>query len=233
MSDIAKVVEKCLHIKGLIRLKPYIKLNCEYLSQCVLWDYIRTNKHQVTVFGDDCWYSQGNKLSVTFYGIKAEYQYQLKAMTIGMYTQGSGEGMDPLSWASIIRIITTLKHLAKWFQRYQINSFSDFQSVPELKLRNIIIELVRSSNLQKHPSFAQSIFSAIHWIKAYGLVKSDLFFELINEYFMPFTLIISERRNKHSIIPVQIMKQVLNTCEKHILEAEDIFDKWGSRDFPL
>ncbi len=228
MNDIAKAVEKSLIVSGLIRLKPFDEVDFEHLSPLILWDYIRTNQHQVTVFNDNSWFSEGNKLSITFNGIKDEFQYQLKAMTLGMYTQGSGEGMEPLSWATIRKNIAALKRLAKWFNRYKINSFSDFNNIPELKLRNIIVELVRDSNLQKHPSFAQSLLSSIYWLKVYGVVESDLFFELMNEYFIPFTLLKNKRRNKHSIIPVQIMKRVLKTCEKHILAAESVFNDWCS-----
>jgi len=194
MSEIADAIEKCLHIDGLIRLNPYESVNLDDLSPCVLWDYLRTNKHQLTVFGDDSWYSQGNKLTITFNDIGPEYQYQLKAMTIGIYTQGAREGGDPLGWATIRQVIGDLKRLAKWLQRYQINSFSDIYSVPELKLRNIIIELVQNSNLQKHPSFSLSILTAIKWLNLYGVVESNVFFELMNEYFFPFTLLKSERK---------------------------------------
>jgi integrase len=227
MIDIAKAVEECLHIDGLIRLKPYDNESCEYLAPLVLWDYIRCNKHQVTAFDNDSWYSQGNNLSITFIDINPQFQYQLKAMTLGMYTQGAGEGGEPLSWRTIRFLIGNLKRLAKWFQRYQINSFSDIHHIPELKLRNIIIELVQDSNLQKHPSFAQSLLSAIYWLKLYKVVELGLFFEFMNEYLAPFTLLKIERKKKHSIIPVQIMKQVLNISEKHILAAEGVFDDWS------
>ena len=122
MSDLAKAVEECLVISGVIRLKPYEKIDWKCLMPLVLWDSIRSNQHQVTVFNDNYWYSQGNKLSITFNGIEGEFQYQLKAMTLGMCTQGSSEGMDPLSWVTIRRIIATLKRLAKWFKQYKINS---------------------------------------------------------------------------------------------------------------
>jgi integrase len=226
MSGIAKAVEECLIISGYIRLKSYEKIDCKSLAPLILWDYIRSNQHQMTVFDDNSWYSQGNKLSITFNDIDGEFKYQLKAMTLGMYTQGSAEGMEPLSWVTIRRNIANLKRLAKWLKRYNINSFSDINNVPELKLRNIIVELIQVSNLQKHPSFAQSLLSAIYWLQVYGIVKSNSFFELMNEYFMPFTLLKSERRNKHSIIPVQIMKQVLKSCEKHIEAAEGVIDDW-------
>lgn len=114
MSGIAKAVEECLIISGDIRLKSYEKIDYKSLAPLILWDYIRSNQHQMTVFDDNSWYSQGNKLSITFNDIDGEFKYQLKAMTLGMYTQGSAEGMEPLSWVTIRRNIANLKRLAKW-----------------------------------------------------------------------------------------------------------------------
>jgi len=226
MTGIAVVVEECLIIDGVIRLKPFEKVRCESLKSVVLWDFIRTNKHQITCFSDPSWYSQGNKLSVTFNGLTPEFEYELKAMTLGLYTQGSGQGMEPLSWLSIRRLIANLKRLSSWLQSYKINSFSGIEVVPELKLRNIILDLVQTADLQKHPSFAMSILSAVYWLKKYDVVESKAFFELMNEYFSPFILLVKERRNMHSVIPVRIMKQVLKTCEKHVVKTEKAFDGW-------
>lgn len=226
MSGIAKAVEECLIISGYIRLKPYDEIDYKRLAPLILWDYLRSNQYQLTLFGDNSWYSQGNKLTITFNDIDDEFKYQLKAMTLGMYTQGSAEGMEPLSWLTIRRNIATLKRLAKWLKRYNINSFSDINNVPELKLRNIIVELIQASNLQKYPSFSESLFSAIYWLKLYGIVESDSFFELMNEYFKPFSLLRNERRSKHSIVPVRIMKRVLKSCENHIEAVEGMIDNW-------
>lgn len=226
MSDIAKVVEQCLIINGDIQVRPYSASNAEYLKSLMLWSFIRSNKHQFTIFSDDSWYSQGNKLAITFVDLTDEFKYQLKALTLGMYTQGKAEGMDSLSWLSIRMVISNLKRLAKWLQQYNIYSFTSIQKLPELKLRNIITELVQYSNLQKHPSFAQSILTAIYWLKLYGMVDSTLFFKLMSEYFMPFSLLKKERRNKHSIIPIQIMKQVLKISERQVIDAEKVLGDW-------
>tara|TARA_R110001583_G_scaffold188966_1_gene351555 strand:- start:2535 stop:4529 length:1995 start_codon:yes stop_codon:yes gene_type:complete len=226
MTGIADAVEACLDIDGLIRVKAYQKIQEQDLAPLVQWQYLRKNKRQETLFGDDSWYSEGNNLSVTFNGIGSEYKYQLKALTLGMYTQGNGQGMEPLSWASIRRNISNLKRLVIWLEQYEINSFTTINQVPELKLRNIIVDLVRASNLREHPSFARSLLTAIYWLKMYGLVELDAFFDLMNEYFIPFTFLAKARRNKHSIIPIQIMKQILKTSETHIEEAEKVFDDW-------
>ncbi len=226
MSDTFTAINHCLKVDGLIHLLPYDEKRVELLSSIMLWNFIRLNKEQKTLFGDDSWLSEGNKLSVTFNGVGAEFQYQLKALTLGMYTQGSGQGMDPLSWETIRRNISNLKRLAKWLEGYGIKSFSVLGSLPELRLRNIIIELVRVSNLQKHPSFAQSLLTAIYWLKRYSVIKNELFFDLTNEYLMPYTLLKKQRRNKHSIIPIQVMKQALKLCEVHLNVAEQIIDDW-------
>jgi hypothetical protein len=48
----------------------------------------------------------------------------------------------------------------------------------------------------------------------------------MNEYFLPFTLLAKERRNKHSVIPIQIMKQVLKASEEHVDAAEKLIADW-------
>ena len=143
-----------------------------------------------------------------------------------MYTQGSGQGMEPLSWRTIKHVISNLKRLAIWLQKYKIASFDELQELPELKLRNIILSLVQSVNLQKHPSFAQSLLYATYWLKTYALVTNDYFYILMNEYLTPFTLLKKERRNKHAIIPTRIMKQVLIDSEEHVECAEKAFEHW-------
>ena len=228
MKGISTAVEACLKIDGLISINPYSSSIDAELTPLVLWQYIRSNKKQITLFGDDSWYSQGNNLSVTFNGVGSKYQYQLKALTLGMYTQGSGQGMEPLAWSSIRITIANLKRLAKWLERYGIESFDDLYQLPELRLRNIILDLVQASDLQKHSSFAQSLLNAIYWLKLYSVVKNEQFYDLMNEYFLPFTLLKKERRNKHSVIPIQIMKQVLKASEEHVNAAEKIIDNWHS-----
>tara|TARA_Y100001968_G_C19436870_1_gene760226 strand:+ start:2069 stop:3394 length:1326 start_codon:yes stop_codon:yes gene_type:complete len=228
MTGISTAVDACLKIDGLISINPYSSPIHAELTPLVLWQYIRSNKKQITLFGDDSWYSQGNNLSVTFNAVGPKYQYQLKALTLGMYTQGSGQGMEPLAWTTIRRNIANLKRLAKWLERYGIESFGDLDKLPELRLRNIILDLVQASDVKKHPSYAQSLLSAIYWLKLYSVVKSEPFFDLMNEYFFPFTLLKKERRNKHSVIPIQIMKQVLKASEEHVNAVEKIIDKWQS-----
>lgn len=226
MTGISTAVDASLKVDGLISINPYTLTSDVQLAPLILWQYIRSNKKQVTLFGDDSWFSQGNNLSVTFSGVGAKYQYQLKALTLGMYTQGSGQGMEPLAWTTIRRNIANLKRLAKWLERYNIESFNDLDKLPELRLRNIIVDLVQASDVKKHPSYAQSLLSAIYWLKLYSVVKNEQFYDLMNEYFLPFTLLKKERRNKHSVIPIQIMKQVLKASEEHINAAEKIIDKW-------
>jgi len=226
MTGIGIVIEQSLIIDGEIRLKPFSKENNESLQSVILWDFIRINKRQITCFSDYSWFSEGNKLSISFNGLSPEFCYELKAMTLGMYTQGSGEGMEPLSWMSIQKIIGHLRRLAVWFQSYKINSFEGLQAVPELRLRNIILDFTQQAELQKHPSFSVSILSAIYWLKAYALVESERFFELMIEYFSPYSFLKKERQLKHSIIPVRIMKEVLKTCDRHLIKTEEDYVGW-------
>ncbi|WP_166419823.1 hypothetical protein [Pseudoalteromonas sp. Z1A8] len=228
MTEISTAVDGCLKIDGLISINPYTSTIDVQLAPLVLWQYIRSNKRQITLFGDDSWYSQGNNLSINFNGVGVKYQYQLKALTLGMYTQGSGQGMDPLAWSTIRRNIANLKRFGKWLERYSIESFDDLDKLPELRLRNIILDFVQASDLKKHPSYAEALRAAIYWLKLYSVVKNEQFYNLMNEYFFPFTLLRKERRNKHSVIPTQIMKQVLKASEEHINVVEKITDNWHS-----
>ena len=233
MTGISNAVDTCLKIDGVISVNPYTLTSDAELTTLVLWQYIRSNKKQITLFGDDSWHSQGNNLSVTFYGVGPKYKYQLKALTLGMYTQGSGQGMEPLAWSTIRRNIANLKRLAKWLERYGIESFDSLDQLPKLRLRNIILDLVQASGVKKHPSYAESLRAAIYWLKLYSVVKSEPFFDLMNKYFLPFTLLKKERRNKHSVIPVQIMKQVLKASEEHVNAVEKIIDNWHSLQIKL
>lgn len=73
MSDTFTAINHCLKVDGLIHLLPYDEKRVELLSSIMLWNFIRLNKEQKTLFGDDSWLSEGNKLSVTFNGVGVEF----------------------------------------------------------------------------------------------------------------------------------------------------------------
>lgn len=146
MTGIAEAVEQCLTIEGNIRIKPFSKAQKDKLNQITLWDYLKTKQRKITKFSDPTWHSEGNTLSISFIGVTPEFGYHLRALTLGMYTQGSGQGMDPLSWLSIRRTIENLKRFVIWLQEYKINSFEDLESLAELKLRNIIVSVIQKAN---------------------------------------------------------------------------------------
>ncbi len=226
MTGIAIAVDACLEIDGLIRIKPFESQKVESLSYLKLWHYIRTNKEQLTTFGTDTWYSEGNKLAITFTDVHPYYKYELKALTLGMYTHGSSQGKEPLSWSTVRNNIISLIRLAKWLTRYGISSFSELNEISSLRIRNVIVEFVHHNNLQKHASYATSIITAINWLKLYGIVVSEEFFEVTDEIFSPYTIIKKQRRNKHSVIPVRILKKILQDCESTIEDTEAILDRW-------
>ena len=144
MTEISKAVDACLKINGEISLNPYNAERFESLKSLVLWRYMRSNKEQITLFSDNSWFSDGNKLAITFNDIGTQYQYQLKALALGMFTQGSSQGMDPLAWSTIRRNIAVQKRLAKWLELYDIHNFSELEFLPELRLRNIVLDLVKA-----------------------------------------------------------------------------------------
>ena len=180
----------------------------------------------ITKFGDESWRSPGNKLSITFTDATPKLAYQLKAMALGMYTQGAGEGMEPLSWPTIRRSIANLKRFGAWLKRYDVYGLDELNDLPGLRFRNIIHEMVQHMNMEKSPSVAQSLLTAMYWVRIYGLIENTSVFDVINEYLMPYTALKEQRRNKHAIIPPRILKILLNKSEAQVIKADAAFDSW-------
>jgi hypothetical protein len=53
MTGISIAVDTCLKIDGVISINPYTLTSDVQLAPLVLWQYIRSNKKQTTLFGDD------------------------------------------------------------------------------------------------------------------------------------------------------------------------------------
>lgn len=226
MTGIAKVVDQTLIIDGVIRLRAFDENRMDEINAVLLWDYLGANRQHITKFGDETWRSPGNKLAITFTDATPKLAYQLKAMALGMYTQGTGEGMEPLSWSTIRHLIGNLKRFGTWLERYDVYGLDELNELPELRFRNIIHEMVLHMKIEKKPSIAQSLLTAMYWVRIYGLIENTHVFEVINEYLTPYTLLKEQRRNKHAIIPPRILKILLSESEAQVIKADAAFESW-------
>ena len=226
MSEIYKAIDETLRIDGIIRLRPFDEKILSKLNDRVLWDCLRSSGRHVTLFGNDTWYSDGNNLTICFVGLTRKYSYQLKSLVLGLYTQGAGEGMEPLSWGTIRHIVTTMKRFLKGLQKEGIHSLDEVAGLPDLKVRNLLQRIVPSKTLRNHPSYAEALLSSAYWMKVYGIVEKPSFFKILQDYLKPFACLKKERQKRHVIVPVRILKLALGRCENEIELARKVFDDW-------
>jgi len=227
MTGVSDAVDLTLVIGESMRVNPYqIELMVK-LNSLLLWDFTRINTHSKTKFGDDRWYSAGNKSSVTFYNCSPKLTYQLKSLALGMYTQGIMEGGTPLSWNTIGHLISNLKRFGKFIGKYKIFGLDELDDIGDLKIREIIREMVVDMKMNEHPSVATAILKAMYWVRAYQICTNPIVYEVMKEYLKVFELLKKERQNKHPVIPPRIMNIILHKSELQFGRVEEIFETWS------
>ncbi|MEY3880467.1 MAG: hypothetical protein RIQ94_1263 [Pseudomonadota bacterium] len=227
MTGLDYAVDLTLIINGSIKIKPYQADLMQTLNSVHLWDHIGLNEHHKIDFGCEKWLSPANKSTLTFYGCKPKLAYQFKSLALGMYTQGTAEGMSTLAWNTICHIISNLKRFGIWIAKYGLLGFDELDHLDELKIRNIIREMVVDMKMHEHPSVADALLKAMYWTKAYQLISNPCVYQLMNEYLGPFVLLKKSRRNKHSIIPPRILKKLLIQSELQVEKAQQMFEPWS------
>ena len=227
MTGISNAVDLSLIIDGSISIKPYSIGVMWHLNSIQLWEYMGVDQHHKIKFGDETWCSPGNTDSLSFSGTTPKFAYQLKSLALGMYTQGISQGGKPLAWSTICHLISNLKRFGCLIaSKYNISGIDELDSLEELKLRNIICEMIRSMKINKYPSVAIALLKAFRWTSGYNLITNSSVYNLMNEYLRPFSLLKNERRLKHSIIPPRILKILLLEAELQVEKAQKVFNLW-------
>jgi len=227
MTELSHAVDLALVINGRVSIKPYDTETVSILNAIDLWEFDDAFSHHITKFGDDSWKSAANHQAVTFNKCTPKLKFQLKAMTLGMHTQGAGEGMVPLSWVTIRNDISILKRFGCWlYSEYGISGLDELDHWEELKTRNMILKLVSEYKLKESPGVAVAFLASIYWVRTYKLINSPSIYDLVDEYLQPYVSIAKARKNKHSIIPPRILKIVLNKSELQIEKSQQAFKLW-------
>jgi len=226
MKGIADAVDLSLIIDGSILVKPYQASSMSTLNAIQLWDYLGLNQHRQIKFGDESWCASGNKSSVTFYDASPKLAYQLKALALGMHTQGIREGGRPLSWKTTGHLISNLKRFGCFVAKYGMNGLDELNDINELKMRHIIREMIVSMEMNKHPSTAVAILKTMYWVRAYQLIVNPAVHVLMIEYLRPFNALKKQRQNKHAIIPPRVLENILSESEFQVEKARQMFEPW-------
>jgi len=228
MTDLAYAVELSLEINGAIRVKPYKENVMPILNAIDLWEFDDINCHKITKFGDQTWKLEEGSLQTSFKECSPKFAFQLKAMTLGMYSQGAGEGMVPLSLKSIGNVISRLKRFGCWiYCKYGLSGLDELNSLEELKIRNIINELISDFKINEYPSLSLSLLNSMNWAHTYQLITTPYIHDLMKEILSPYILLAKERHNKYSIIPPRMLKIVLTEAELHVEKSQQFFSPWS------
>ncbi|NNN59236.1 hypothetical protein FKN08_24380 [Vibrio sp. 1-2 (7-a)] len=226
MTDMYSVLGQILDVDGHIRIRPYNPLVEEGLKSAVLWKTKKTSGVHTSHYGDDFWTAPGEKQNITFHNTFGELGHELRALALGMLKHGAGEGMTPLKWNTTHRIIRSSKRFGIWLKEQNIMSLSSLDSLPLLRLRNLLENFLLKNEAIKHVHVAQEISSCLYWWRQYGIVISEKHVDVLTEILAPYIAKKSDYRQKHAVIPTRVMKILLKECEFKLIQAEKFFNQW-------
>lgn len=225
--SVASVLTQTLTGSGNYCVIPYSSELFEKIAKNIIWS--GSDKYgflREVRFEDLIWKPIGEKIGTAFEEIPTQFEYELKILTLAIYTNGVGEGMPPLKWSTTVCGIRKLKYLATLFSSMGLKSFSDLATMNPLKLRNIFLKIVEISELKNKPSFTASMKTSIRWLWHYGFIsirETEIFDELtlttINQY----------KKNgaiQHSIIPTRIMKALIFSVTSEIERIKPSINAW-------
>lgn len=225
-NDLSFVIEQVLEIDGLIKLREISHLQIENLALIQLWVTKTKNGGRPVFFGNDVWTRGDQYQSVTFSGLSEKLVIQSKSLFLGMITHGAAQGNDPIKWSTATVVLSHFKRFGTWLNSKGINSIEELDKQPLLKVRNLVRSYLHDVQVDKHPSVAIGLSSAIYWSQTYSLLNSSEVIEIFRNLLAPHIKRNIENRQKHSIIPTRIMTLIIKKCSKKLKSALKHFEEW-------
>lgn len=222
MSDLNKITSTIINVSNNISVKEQSASDVNELSQLVLWD-TPTPDEKPIVFGGKYFRQSPKEKGLIIDTGSLLFDYELKSIMVAALHLGIVEGGTPYKWKSVASRIRTLKAFCSFLSAKSYSSFRELSKLPELKLRNLIMDFLNAPKSNggmeqgKYTSAAKTVREALTFLHVYGLVDSSLLAPLVDELTISkITKHEEQHRLKHSIIPTGVMKSVIESSTSYI-----------------
>ncbi|MCU8072112.1 hypothetical protein [Shewanella sp. SM32] len=226
-----KIIDLIEHISesdetGLIKIKPFIKIDYERIKKTVIYsmESVNSNRHGDITFDDDVW--RNRIRSINFSTLSSALKYEVKSAFLLANFIGVFEGGKGIKFSSVCHQAYPLINFSQLLQNYGINSITDFNSLPNLVIRNYFIKFIKDKLILKNSllSFKSRFFEDK---LNYGLFTENsltILYEVLDKFDISF-----ERQNRpisYPIVPSDLLKNVIAECENKISNAKKIIEGW-------
>lgn len=225
--NIATILNESLKGRGSFEIKPFSQDRWNIIADLIVWE--GSDKYgfaREVRFSDLNWRPINESKSIESFNVGREYEYELKVLLLSLYTNGTGEGMRPLKWATLIPLIRGLCFLAKELSSNNILSYSEFHTIEGLRLRNILLSIFQKNDFYSKFGFCDKLNKSIYWLECYGLLK-ERDAELFRELLLPIlTVYKSKVKRKHPLIPVDVLMKLIKSVHNEIEHLKPFIEKW-------
>lgn len=227
-NDLQLILERISHSDGAVKLNDLSEKQIQYINDLVMYRYqTQTDPDNVVRFGDKLFRPKDKIKGVSINTGNNLIDYQIKsimllAMHIGLREGGGVMKFSTLSGRARI-LIKFYKFVSK---NYNLKSFFDFSEMNVIKSRTIILHFLMSPKASggmecsSFPSNAKSTMDALKNLTIYDLAKDD-FLQALREICSPRVKDAESEEIRHSVIPTQIMKQVVRDSIDYLGRSQE------------
>jgi hypothetical protein len=237
-TDLLSIIETISCADGSITLNDLSNSQIYQLNDLVVYKYpVKGNSNHYIKFSDKLFRVPNAGKGIVVNSGNPLIDYQVKSIVLLLMHSGTKEGGEVYKWSTVYQRARKLLLFANFIATdYQINSFFSLSSMPEIKLRTILLDFLNSPESKGgldyfvHPSSAKALIDSLKFLSFYGLA-SDVFYDLLVEICRPRISESKSTRLKHTVVPTQIMKMVIKesvdymcNCKKRLPDLTRLFE---------
>ncbi len=233
-TDITEILDTIASIDGAIAIRNLAPDAIAALGDKVVFSFSdRREPNYVCLFGGDSFRAEGQLEQLNLGTGHPQFDYEIKAIFLLLWHVGIQEGGRPLKWTTIRSRISALRRFGLYCANRRLKSFRDLNSLPELKLRNLLNGFLNddddgSAGWLTSPDTTGNYAAAraaLGWLKSYGFVSAVEFSNLLDNLTLPGIAEKSTNRRRHSIVPTGVLKTLVGQAVAYIDGAEARFDE--------
>jgi hypothetical protein len=222
MTDISEIISFSISINNDVKIKNLSEISIDKLHNLIVWDKM-TPDNKLMTFGNSYFRPIYNERAVIIKTGSVLFDYEIKAIMIISFHLGFVEGGNPLKWKSVLNRVRLLIRFCMFLQSYGYKSFRGLNDVPELMLMNLIndfLYLPKSKGGMEQEVFttsAKTMREGLLTLSSCFLVEKEPLSKIIHEITInKISKHENENRLKHSIIPMNIMKDLIKDSTNYI-----------------
>tara|TARA_Y100001956_G_scaffold82734_1_gene105059 strand:- start:11850 stop:13886 length:2037 start_codon:yes stop_codon:yes gene_type:complete len=204
-------------------IKPLKSLDLKKIGDVIIGqsESHHLTKHGAILFKDKVWHLSGN--SINFESLSQGFELELKSHAVVSLFEGGFEGSQGVKPSTVRTGLSFPLNFSKYLMKKNINSFSEFNKLEEIKRTNVFKDFAESSIISPRSMFA---FLNSDLNGSHGLLTtetSELCLSILDSLGIK-----NEFKNSlsHPVIPTEVMKTLLKQCSQFIKSAEGAIDDW-------